>query len=105
MQPSRHSRLLPIEVEFPPEAFALMRTAMEVSHRLTAAGKADKALKCRGGGPRSGMSGAKDLSWVGYKPLKAVTAYYTRPTLTPNPAAQAAAMAARAVRLQLELTR
>ena len=65
MQPSRHSRLLPIEVEFPPEAFALMRTAMEVPHRLTKAAKAGKALKRAEAARAAGKSRAKGLPWVG----------------------------------------
>ena len=57
------SRLLPIKVEFPPEAFALMRTAMEVPHRLTAAAKAGKALKRAKAAWAAGKA-----PWAGYNP-------------------------------------
>ena len=51
------------EFEFLPEAFALMRAAMEVPHRLTAAAKAGKALKRANKARAAGKA-----PWIGYNP-------------------------------------
>ena len=72
------SQLLPVEIEFPPEAFALMlmRTAMEVPQRLTAEAKAGKALKRAKTARAAGKA-----AWVGFDPLVAGKQHphYARP--------------------------